>query len=132
MFSAARNIACANLIFTAYSNCHDNTAICLAKITVYLILESKLFQSSYGNSGFQLTILSCLSLSFSCVFELFFPSAKSLLPQCYHYSTAAGTIDSLLGSMKIVQKKVVTTPDDISVSDDSHVTPEPGDSLSSG
>ena len=62
----------ANLIFTAYSNCHDNTAICLAKITVYLIPESKLFQSSYGNSGFQLTIFSCLSLCPSCVFELFF------------------------------------------------------------
>ena len=101
------------------------------QITVYLILESKLFQSSYGTSGFQLIILSCLSLCPSCVFELF-PSAKSLLPQCHHYSAAAGTIDSLLGSMKIVQKKVVTTPDDISVSDDSHVTPESADSLSSG
>jgi len=66
-----------------------------------------------------------------CV-QTLFPSAKSLLPQCHHYSTAAGTIDSLLGSMKIVQKKVVTTPDDISVSDDGHVTPESVDSLSSG
>jgi len=46
--------------------------MCLTKNYCVLILESKIFQSSYGNSGFQLTSLFCLSLPPSYVSELFF------------------------------------------------------------